>query len=139
MEGRGARRSEWPTEMARNSHGEWEFGDEAGDFASATIKDIAFLLAELGRGVPDEESGVTGGIDFENGVFEMHPYHWGKCTCGVGTGLHHGSCAIKRPNFKCGDLELRWYHAIGPGMTANRLASRGEIRRTYLRCLDSLL
>ena len=138
MEGRDIRSSEWPTEMARNSHGEWEFGDEVGEFAGATVRDIAFLLIELGKGTPDEESGVTGGVDFQNEVFEMHPYHWGNCTCGARVAPHRPTCSIKQPNFRSGGLDLRWYHAIGPGMTANRATSRRELREIYCRCLNSL-
>jgi len=138
MEERETRSSDWPTEMGRNAYGEWEFGDILGTFVSAVVQDIAFLLVENGKGKIDEEGGILGGVDFQNSVFEMHPYHWGRCTCGAGVGQHDQTCAIKRPNFRFGDLELRWYHVIGPGMTANRPTSRQEFREIYRRCLDSL-
>jgi len=126
-------------EMSRNSHGEWEFEEELGEYASVIIKDIAVFLVELDKGKVSEEGGSSAGVDFRNEIFAMRPYHWGNCTCGVGTGLHHESCAIRQPNFRFGNLELRWYHAIGPGMIANRPTSREEIRRIYLKSLDSIL
>lgn len=139
MESRMSQSGEGQDEMSRNSHGEWEFGEEIGEYVAAVAKDVALFLVEMGRGKVSEEGGPSAGVDFQNEVFAMRPYHWGKCTCGIGTGLHHESCTIKQPNFSFGNLELRWYHGIGPGMVANRPTSRREIRRIYLECLDSLL
>lgn len=139
MEERESQFGDWPTEMSKNVHGEWEFGDILGAFVSALIQDIAFLLEEIGRGEVGGEGGAGAGVDFQNEVFEMHPYHWGRCTCGAGTAPHQEICSIKRPNFRCQGLELRWYHSIGPGMVANRTVSRHEIRQIHRACIDSLL
>lgn len=139
MESRVSQSGKGWDEMSRNSHGEWEFEDELGEYVATIIKDIALFLIELGRGRKSEEGGPAAGVNFQNESFAMRPYHWGKCTCGIGTGLHHESCAIRQPNFSFGNLEFRWYHAIGPGMVANRPTDRREIRRIYWECLDSLL
>lgn len=51
---------------------------------------------------------------------------------------HQPNCSAARPNFKCGDVEVRWYKYIGRGMTANRELSRAEWRELFARCAASL-
>jgi len=38
------------------------------------------------------------GEDYKTNVFEMHAYYWGD-----------DEALEERPNFKCGDFEVRWY------------------------------
>jgi hypothetical protein len=50
------------------------------EYVKGKLYKISERLHEL-----DKESalsaGVGYGIDFENNVFEMHPYYWGECEC----------------------------------------------------------
>ena len=49
------------------------------------------------------------GSEYKTDVFEMYAYYWGD---------EDSLCA--RPNFKCGDFEVRWYKYLGRGMSMNR-------------------
>jgi hypothetical protein len=155
------------------------------------------------------------GAEYKNDVFEMHPYHWGDCECGLAAraqkwhaenlhkpeclhtelmamefpdgygGRHreatteqlqalylkhhllwrggkdefrsrcdcghreesiawhrdHGhapECPVGRPNFRCGDIEVRWYKYIGRGMSLNREVKRHALETMFQRCRGSL-
>jgi hypothetical protein len=51
---------------------------------------------------------------------------------------HKPTCSEVRPNFKCGDVEVRWYKYIGRGMSASHELSRSEWRDIFARCAASL-
>jgi hypothetical protein len=67
-----------------NAHGAFDLGAE-----SEFVGEKLYALSEaLGRRNPGAQHyGLLGseygyGQEFENEVFEMHPYWWGDCTCG---------------------------------------------------------
>jgi len=68
------------------------------------------------------------------------------CDCGqddlwqkwVSTHHHDPSCGEVRPNFRCGDVEVRWYKYIGRGMSTNSELSRDEWRGVFAVCRASL-
>jgi len=51
------------------------------------------------------------GIEFENDVFEVMPYWWGECTCGLDGKQHNNVCKLIKPNFyhKESGLQVSWY------------------------------
>jgi hypothetical protein len=51
---------------------------------------------------------------------------------------HTPDCMEIRPNFRCGDVEVRWYKYIGRGMSVNREVTRAEWRDIFARCEASL-
>lgn len=51
---------------------------------------------------------------------------------------HFSDCREVVPNFKCDDLEIRWYKYIGRGMSVNREASRKELRQIFRKCRQSI-
>jgi len=51
--------------------------------------------------------------------------------------VHAPECGVIRPNFKCGDLEIRWYKYLGRGMSANRPFTRDELRGIFRKCRES--
>ncbi len=119
-----------------------------GDAESLVANELYALSERIGRANPDEQShGVLGGEwgygqDFINDAFEMHPYWWGDCTCGVDEEdeetPHSSECRYVLANFKCGAVEVRWYKYIGRGMSVNREVSRKEWRDIFARCEASL-
>lgn len=68
------------------------------------------------------------------------------CDCGVheeyaawrNDNNHASDCREAIPNFKCGDLEIRWYKYIGRGMSINREVSRAKLRRIFRKCRQSI-
>lgn len=51
---------------------------------------------------------------------------------------HSPTCRVVLPNFRCGDVEVRWYKYIGRGMSVNREVSREEWREVFARCFASI-
>lgn len=51
-------------------------------FKYAVPKKIGDMLYELSFLLTNDVFDAGYGIDYENDVFEMHPYYWGDCTCG---------------------------------------------------------
>lgn len=197
--------------------GDCSLDDATNDLASDELRHLVRDLQKLGH---DGPMGCLGGsdgygIDFQNDVFEMHPYWWGDCTCGFGEkesawsdahdhaptcyqtdvnaicypkgrdseydrsptdaeyrslckkhGLpwnggsgcavhctctydaewsawrsandHAPDCKEVIPNFRCGDIEIRWYKYIGRGMSVNRPVTQEELMAAFKRCRESL-
>lgn len=113
-----------------NPWGALDFGGLL-DYVSGEL----YVLSEmLGRKNPDDQAhGCLGGEwgygqDFKSDVFEMHPYWWGD----------ENAPEAYRPNFKCGDLEVRWYKYIGRGMSVNRAVTRRELESIFRHCRQSI-
>src|SRR3989338_4395231 len=61
------------------------------------------------------------------------------CDCGLGqeyekwrkSNDHAPDCKEVLPNFRCDNLEIRWYKYIGRGMSVNREVSRKELREIF--------
>ena len=88
-------------------------------------------LAQLTKveGLGDNIGGHS--VKFRSDVFVMQNYHW--CTEG-------DDCkTAAQPNFKCGDVEIRWYKYLGRGMSVNRQVTREELTEIFQKCKDSLL
>lgn len=64
-------------------------------------------LYSISEALGNERPGYA--CDFENDVFEMHPYWWGD----------EDAPEAERPNFrhKASGLEISWYKYIGRGMS----------------------
>jgi len=68
------------------------------------------------------------------------------CDCGMDWAYqqwrkehdHAADCREVIPNFKCGDLEIRWYKYLGRGMSVNREVTRAEWKEIFRRCFASL-
>lgn len=68
------------------------------------------------------------------------------CDCGIDQAYaawrsvnnHASDCREVVANFKCGDLEIRWYKYIGRGMSVNREVSREELRQIFRKCRQSI-
>lgn len=84
------------------------------------------------------------GIEFENDVFEMHPFWWGDCTCGVESQddgrPHESSCRYEMPNFrhKASGLEVRWYKWIGRSMEWSTSFGPSRWRDIFAQCVASV-
>lgn len=85
------------------------------------------------------------GIEFENDTFEMHPFWWGDCTCGVEVDgeadePHMPTCRYELPNFrhKPSGLEVRWYKWIGRSMEWSRSFGPTEWRALFSECVTSV-
>lgn len=66
--------------------------------------------------------------NFQNDTFEMHPYWWGD----------EDAPEAERTNFKCGDVEIRWYKYIGRGMTTNTYQDEDAWKAMFAKCIWSL-
>ena len=67
------------------------------------------------------------GTHYSTDVFEMHSYYWGDLDEGV-----------NRPNFKCGDFEVRWYKYCGRGMSMNQDIDANTFFEIVSRCMESV-
>lgn len=95
-------------------------------WAVSNLQKIAQLTKVEGLG--DNTGGH--GVKFQNDVFVMQNYHW----CNEGD-----DCKIaEMPNFKCGDIEIRWYKYLGRGMSVNRQVTKEELTEAFQKCRDSL-
>jgi hypothetical protein len=69
------------------------------------------------------------------------------CTCGrdavyvewLKENGHEPLCPVVRPNFQCGDFEVRWYKRCGRGTFMNRPITPAEMAGIYERCYESAL
>lgn len=68
----------------------------------------------------------TGGR-WSNGTFSVRAYYWGD-----------DEAELAAPNFKCGDIEVRWYKWLGRSTTVNRLVTPQEVGHLLDTCLKSL-
>jgi len=66
--------------------------------------------------------------NYENKTFEAHAYWWGD----------EDAPEANRPNFKCGDVEVRWYKYCGRGMSTNKKPDPVEWASILERCLTSV-
>lgn len=83
------------------------------------------------------------GSDFVNDTFEMHSYYWGEdCSCESEDGEHGEMCIADcpscRPNFRCGDFEMRWYKHARRGTSCNRVPEPVEMVNIFERCYASV-
>ena len=68
------------------------------------------------------------------------------CTCGyrkewtefVEHNGHKEDCPIVLPNFRCGELVVRWYKVIGRSMSVDKIMGKDEIKRLFDLCENSL-
>ena len=109
------------------------------------IKEKLYELSQiLGTKNPEAQwHGALGGEwgygqEFKNDVFVMHPdcHCETCCTCNLYPHLHDGKEML--PNFRCGDVEIRWYKYIGRDMSINCQVSRKELRRIFHDCRKSI-
>lgn len=77
---------------------------------------------------PFRNSGNVEG--FKTNVFEVHAYDWGWD--------YDDESGPQPANFKCGNLEIRWYKYLGRGMWKNRKISEKEMVKIFNKCLNSL-
>lgn len=96
---------------------------------------------DYAAGEPDEFEGRPPDLNKMKEFAEQNPFP--SCTCGaedvwVESATHASDCREVLPNFRCGDLEIRWYKYIGRGMSANRKVTGEELQRVFRRCRQSL-
>lgn len=81
------------------------------------------------------------GQEFKNETFEMLPCQW-RCSCDAAynhnVNSHKVDCITEQPNFKCGDVEIRWYKYIGRAMNSNRVVTLNELKKIFKKCMKSL-
>ena len=92
--------------------------------------DLLYALGELVKPLTDEEypanPASNTGAHFTNDLFEMHAYWWGD----------EEAPEAYRPNFRCGELEVRWYKYVGRGMSTNN--PEADFRAVFEKCVASL-
>lgn len=83
---------------------------------------------------------------------EFRPYYWGECTCGYDEaydefyqrtiqefgGFHKKDCLLILPNFKFGEVEIRWYKHPGRGQSCNVNWNERAWRRWLDDCLRAI-
>ena len=112
--------------------GQLMYGTPPGEFTFGKLEKWAVTslrrLATLTK--VESLSQNIGGVSFRNDVFEMRNYHW----CADDEDCPEAA----RPNFKCGDVEIRWYKYLGRGMSVNRQITKEELTEIFQKCTDSL-
>jgi len=102
-------------------------------------------LRAAGTDWPESDSHMT--VWAKSNGFPEAPYGEAVfCDCGhdalwqdwASQHGHEPTCSEARPNFRCGDVEVRWYKYIGRGMSMNREVARTEWREIFSRCAGSL-
>ena len=68
------------------------------------------------------------GEEYVTEAFEMRAYCWDE-----------DSQRSALPNFRCGDLEVRWYKYVGRGMSMNRPIDANAFFVLIDRCVESVL
>ena len=116
--------------------GQGLFGCPCGQFeapayvvaALTHIAEVIQLVEANRRQEPCENPMENSGENYVNDVFEAHSYWWGA----------DGAPGALRANFKCGDMEVRWYKNLWRGATVNRDTTPDEWADILDRCLASL-
>lgn len=111
------------------------FGNPTGEFACPEFVEagINHLAGEIGRVKWNQDKETfdlpTGnnGTEYKTEAFEMRSYCWDE-----------DSPQAELPNFKCGDLEVRWYKYCGRGMSMNRAIDANEFFALIDGCLASV-
>lgn len=120
--------------------GQWAFGAPTGEFELGELEDwVVSSLRTIATLTKVKELGRNYGghaVNFQNGVFEMRNYHW--CTESCPPEPEDCSDAAL-PNFKSGDVEIRWYKHLGRGVSVNREVTREELTEVFQRCRESLV
>ncbi len=65
--------------------------------------------------------------EYKTDAFEMYAYYWGD-----------DEKLSERPNFKCGDFEIRWYKYAGRGMSMNKEIDANKFFEIMDRCIQSV-
>jgi len=84
--------------------------------------------------------------EVNNDVFEMRPYWWNDCTCGLKVeddsqwGGHTIDCMLRKPNFlhKPSGYEIRWYKYPFRDSYANRSITEQEFATIVDECISSI-
>lgn len=71
------------------------------------------------------------GKEYKTDCFEMRSYCWEDCD-------ETSDCKCCKPNFKCGDFDVRWYKYLGRGMSMNRDIKSDEAIALFDKCLKSV-
>lgn len=67
------------------------------------------------------------GNEFICDTFEVHAYYWGD-----------DDELYDRANFKCGDIEVRWYKHVGRGPYLNKPITPDEAVAMFDKCMEAL-
>jgi len=145
---KGRKQQQYEPELGQMMFGNVYDEFDLGEHEQYVARKLYDLSETLGKMNPEEQAhGLLGGEwgygqDFKNDVFEMHHYYWGDCTCGAEEAEeerpHDPTCPIVLPNFRCGEIEIRWYKYIGRGMTINQKVTRKELKEIFQKCRESL-
>jgi len=95
------------------------------------LKFVAHELARVLRSVAASED-VGQLVSFENDFFEIRSYTQCKHE------KDNAPCPYCRPNFKCGDVEVRWYKHLGRDTVINREITPREAFSIFSLCLHSI-
>ena len=123
--------------LANSKREEHSLGENK-DFVTDQLFELSEMIYDKGLDIGWGNAHEYG-KDYKNNVFEMFPYH-DCCSCGSGAKEkpHKEDCIGERPNFKCGDLEIRWYKYIGRIIASNRVVSTVELEEIFKKCKESL-
>lgn len=93
------------------------------EYLAREIERVEWNIGQEGYTAP----GSNCGVEYITAEFEMRDYYWGE-----------DQEMAQKPNFKCGDLEIRWYKRLGRGMSMNRPIDANEFFQKLDRCLNCL-
>jgi len=112
------------------------FGHSRGEYPVERFTAIMEPLLEIVRSVaPDRDECSLGyGVEFENDVFEMHPYCW----CGEEDCKQCGTMEQVNFRFKPDDVEITWYKYMLRDAYSNAQITPEIMRAIADKCLESL-
>ena len=124
------RNEQFTPELGQAFHG-CPWGDyEAPDYAIAALEMIGQEIERVEgnrrqKVVPSPMRNAA--ESYANAVFEARAYYWGD-----------DEALASAPNFRCGDVEVRWYKYLGRGTSVNRPTTPDEWADILRKCLASL-
>ena len=124
--------------------GNMMFGNSRGEVPVPRGAGYEDELIRLFEAYAFNDSMLHYGPEFENDVFEVHPYWWGGCTCGADEQYdwpeHTADCKEVVPNFwyKPTDYQLQFYKYPLRDAYANRAVSLREFAAIIDACIESL-
>ena len=110
--------------------GQMCFGNPTGEYECSVeigvLLEAIGALIELTTGTVDPTG--NNGAEYKNDTFEMRSYYWGE-----------DEAMQDAPNFKYGDIEIRWYKYCHRGMSANFCITNEMAVDMFRACVASVV
>lgn len=103
---------------------------ECPEFIEAGLRYLASEIERVEWNLTQKEyeaPTANNGGQYKTDAFEMYAYYWGE---------DENLC--NRPNFKCGEFEIRWYKYLGREMSMNKDIDANDFFKIMDKCLKSV-